>query len=95
VFSEYPGLNAIACGTNADAETPLSGDLVEWADVVFVMEKSHRNKVAKKFRELLKGKRLLCLGIADNYACMDPELIRLLKSRVSRHIPIDFSPIRS
>ena len=38
VFSEYDGVNAIGCGTNLDAETPLSGDLIEWADVIFVME---------------------------------------------------------
>lgn len=27
VFSEYPGLKAIGAGTNADAATPVSGDL--------------------------------------------------------------------
>lgn len=47
IFSHYEGVEAIGCGTNADAETQLSGDLIEWADVVFVMEKSHRNKVKK------------------------------------------------
>jgi len=31
---------AIGCGTNADAATSLSGDLIEWADVIFVMEQS-------------------------------------------------------
>lgn len=38
VFSEYAGVEAIGCGTNNDAETPLSGDLVEWADVILTME---------------------------------------------------------
>lgn len=31
VFSEYEGVKAISCGTNLDAETPLSDDLIEWA----------------------------------------------------------------
>ena len=31
--------------TNADAETPVSRDIIEWADVVLVTEKSHRKKV--------------------------------------------------
>jgi len=86
VFSEYDGVNAIGCGTNSDAETTVSGDLIEWADIVFVMEKSHRNKVSKKFRELLKTKRLICLDIPDEYERMDPVLIRLLENRVLRHI---------
>lgn len=86
VFSKYEGMNAIGCGTNSDAETPLSGDLIEWADIVLVMEKAHRNKVSAKFKRLLKGKKLVCLDIPDNYDCMDPELVRLLEIRVSKHV---------
>ena len=48
------------------------------------MEKAHRNKVSKKYRELLKSKRLIVLDIPDNYECMQPELIQLLKAKVSR-----------
>ncbi len=86
VFSEYEGVEAIGCGTNSDAETPVSGDLIEWADIVFVMEKSHRNKVLKKFKALLKNTRLICLDIPDDYERMDPVLVRLLTNRVLGHI---------
>lgn len=86
VFSEYEGISAIGCGTNSDAETPVSGDLIEWADIIFTMEKAHRNKVSKKFKHLLKGKKLVCLDIPDNYDCMDPELVRLLEVRVAKHV---------
>ena len=58
VFSEYEGVEAIGAGTNSDAETPVSGDLIEWADIILVMEKTHRNKIAKKYKELLKNKSL-------------------------------------
>ena len=87
-FSEYDGIDAIGAGTNNDAETPVSGDLIEWADVIFVMEKTHRNKVAKKYQELLKNKRLICLNIPDNYKRMDPELVRILTSKVSGHVDL-------
>jgi predicted protein tyrosine phosphatase len=87
VFSKYEGISAIGCGTNTDAETTVSGDLIEWADIVFVMERSHRNKVSKKFRDLLKTKKLVCLDIPDEYDRMDPILIRLLENKVMRHIP--------
>jgi len=86
VFSRYDGVEAIGCGTNNDAVTPLSGDLIEWADIVLVMEKSHRNKVSKKYKELLVSKRLVCLDIPDNYDRMQPELIKLLKTRVFKFV---------
>lgn len=86
VFSKYEGIEAIGCGTNSDAETPISGDLIEWANIIFVMEKSHRNKVSKKYKDLLKGKRLICLDIPDNYDHMQPELVRLLEAKVNRVI---------
>jgi predicted protein tyrosine phosphatase len=86
VFSRYPGVEAISAGTNRDAQTPVSGDLIAWADVVLVMEKSHRNKIAKRFREQLKGKKLAVLDIPDHYGFMAPELVRLLERRVPRHV---------
>jgi len=88
IFSEYTGVEAISAGTNSDADTPISGDLVEWADVVLVMEKSHRNKVAKKFRSLLKNKRLAVLDIPDDYEFMDPQLVQLLKHRVPKYVRV-------
>ncbi len=50
------------------------------------MEKSHRNKVAKKYKELLKGKRLVCLDIPDHYDYMQPELVRLLAAKVPKYL---------
>ena len=89
VFSNYDGVNAIGAGTNNDSNTPVSGDLIEWADMIFVMEKSHRNKVSKKFKKLLKNKRMVCLDIPDNFECMDPVLIKILKNKVSRYIRLE------
>jgi len=86
VFSNYENVEAIAAGTNSDCEQPVSGDLIEWADVILVMEKSHRNKIAKKYRALLKNKKLAVLGIPDNYDYMDPELVQLLERRVPHYV---------
>ena len=88
VFSQYPGVEAIGAGTNSDAETPVSGDLIEWADAILVMEKSHRNKISKRFRKQLQGKKVAVLDIPDNYDRMDPDLVKLLKARVPRYVRI-------
>jgi predicted protein tyrosine phosphatase len=86
VFSRYEGIEAISAGTNNDAETPLSGDLIDWADIVFVMEKAHRNRVTQKFKPLLRDKRVIVLSIPDDYDFMDPELVRLLELKVTGHL---------
>lgn len=84
IFCEVPGFEVLSAGTNNSAAVPLSVDLVEWADRIFVMEKAHKNKVQKKYRQHLKGKRVVSLEIPDEYEFMDPDLIRLLKERLGR-----------
>ncbi len=75
------GVEAISAGTNNDAETPLSGDLIEWADEVHVMEREQRKKVTQKFRSLLSEKPVRVLGIADRYTFMDTALVALIKRK--------------
>lgn len=53
--------------------------------MILVMEKSHRNKISKKFNSLINGKKLAVLDVPDNYTFMDAELVRLLKNRVPRY----------
>jgi predicted protein tyrosine phosphatase len=86
VFATYPGVEVLSAGTNNDAVTPLNGELVEWADIVFVMEKSHLNKVRGKFKKHLNDKRIICLNIPDEYDFMDPALVKLLEARVPRYL---------
>ena len=50
------------------------------------MEKAHRTKLQKKFKTSLKKARVICLDIPDNYTFMQPELVELLKTRVTPHL---------
>ena len=87
VFASRTDMEVASAGTNHDAETPLSTDLVEWADVIVVMEKTHRNKLQKRFRAALKHARVICLDIPDEYEFMQPELVRLLEVKLARYFP--------
>jgi len=87
VFSGYAGVEVASAGLNHDAEVPLSAELVEWADTIFVMEKAHRNKLRKKFHAQLKRQNIICLNIPDQFEYMDPALVRILESRVPRYLP--------
>ena len=86
VFATRTDLEVDSAGTNQDAENPLTGELVAWADVIFVMEKTHRAKLSKRFKRHLKA-RVICLDIPDDYVFMDPDLVTLLKARVGPHLP--------
>jgi predicted protein tyrosine phosphatase len=50
------------------------------------MEKTHRNRLSQKFGAYIKGQRVICLGIPDDYAYMDPELVKRLHATVPRHL---------
>jgi predicted protein tyrosine phosphatase len=86
VFADWPGVETSSGGTNNDAENPLSHELIEWAEIIFVMEKAHRSKVQQKYRSALNGKRLICLHIPDDYDFMDPILVELLKAKVPQYL---------
>ena len=87
VFSLHQHLETASAGTNHDAEIPLSAELVEWADLIFVMEKAHLNKLRSKFKRHLRGhQRVVCLDIPDDYDYMDPALVKLLQAKVGRYL---------
>ena len=76
VFAAVPGFETDSAGVAPDAENRITPELIAWADVILVMEPSHKAKLTKSFSKAFRGKRLVCLDIPDNYAFMDPELVR-------------------
>lgn len=83
IFSTWQGVETDSAGIGNDANVPLSVEQIEWATIIFVMEQAHRNKLSKKFKAHLNGKRIICLNIPDDYQFMQPELIKLLETKVS------------
>jgi len=59
----------------------LGPELLQWADLVFVMEKAHRNRLSSRYKPWLKEKRVICLDIPDDYEYM--VLVELLKRKVT------------
>jgi predicted protein tyrosine phosphatase len=76
------GIETDSGGLSPDADVVLSADQVEWAELIFVMEKRHRALLSKRFGKVLSGKRVICLDIPDNYSFMQPELVTLLEKKV-------------
>ena len=78
----WPGVEALSAGTAPDADLRASADLVEWADVVVAFEARHRRRLAAAFGPQLAGTRVVVLGIPDEFAFMDPALVRTLRQRL-------------
>jgi predicted protein tyrosine phosphatase len=83
IFSHDPHIEIESAGLSPDADNPVTPDLVEWAQIIFVMEQSQRRKLTQRFRPHLKGARIVCLDIPDRVDFMDAELVRILKAKVS------------
>jgi len=87
VFSMYAGLDVASAGLNHDAETPVTPELIEWSEIIFVMERAHRSRLSKRFARWVGDRRVICLDIPDEFEYMDPALVKILKARVLRHLP--------
>lgn len=64
----------------------VSDDLIEWADIIFAMEGVHRRRLTRRFGSRLRAKRVIVLGIPDEFGYMDLRLVEVLKEKVFRHL---------
>ena len=82
LFTGWPGLEVSSAGLDAAATRVVDEGVIAAADVIFVMERHHRDKIRKRFRAVLGQRPVYVLGIRDVYERDQPELIALLKERV-------------
>jgi predicted protein tyrosine phosphatase len=87
IFADCAGIETLSAGLNKGAITPLSPDLLAWADVIFVMEKTHRRKLSERFKSDLHNKKIICLNIPDHYDYMEDNLVNLLRQKVTPYLP--------
>lgn len=75
-------METASAGLAPHADEPCTDELVEWADLIFVMERAHRTRLQKRFRKSLRSARVVCLEIPDDYGFMQPELVALLERKI-------------
>ena len=81
-----PDIETDSAGLAPDADCVLSAEQVEWADLIFVMEKQHRVRLKQRFAESLQEKKVVCLDVPDRFQFMQPELVTLLQRKVGQHL---------
>jgi predicted protein tyrosine phosphatase len=87
IFSARSDIEVSSAGTNNYAENPIDSEQVEWADIIVVMEKHHRDKLQRRFSSALKSKLVIVLDVPDKYEFMEDSLVGLLKKKMVRHLP--------
>ena len=81
-----PGIKAKSAGTEPSARIKITAKLIDWADIIFVMKKKHRQRLADKFPGNIINKRIIVLDIPDEYEYMDEELIKTIKISVEPYL---------
>jgi protein-tyrosine phosphatase len=86
VFRDYPGVYTRSAGTEPSARIRLTKKVLCWADLVFVMEKRHRERISSLFPDVATQLHLIVLNIPDDFQFMDAELVEMLKAEVEPHL---------
>ena len=86
LFSKDPSLEVLSAGTSDEAMVQVNQRMLEWADIVFIMDEDQRADLARMFPGLAAASRAVMLQIKDDYHFLDPELVKLLQERVTPHL---------
>lgn len=87
VFSKRPDLDVRSAGTGVDALARVNARMLEWADLIFIMDDLQRRTLGRRFAGHPALARLICLDIPDEYTFLQRELVDLLEARVTPHLP--------
>ncbi|MFL5762550.1 MAG: low molecular weight protein tyrosine phosphatase family protein [Bacteroidia bacterium] len=83
IFRDHPVVNARSAGTSSSARIKVTEKLILWSDVIFAMERKHRDLLLERFPSAAGEKQIVLLDIPDEYQYMDEELIEEIRSKTA------------
>jgi predicted protein tyrosine phosphatase len=86
IYKNHPFHLIRSAGTASSARIKINAKLIDWADLIFVMERKHKSRLNEKFGIALEGKEMVVLEIPDEYQYMDEVLIAELEAKVSPYL---------
>ena len=82
VFQSDPRLAVRSRGVRRSARRTVTAADLEWADLVLVMESTHKSRLVADYPSERRRVEVHVLDIPDDYPYMDPELVELLEAAV-------------
>lgn len=84
LFKNRPDHTARSAGTNNNARIRVTQKMIDWADVLFVMERKHHDLIRERF--ILSNQPVIVLEIPDDYQFGDLELIEISKVSLADYL---------
>jgi predicted protein tyrosine phosphatase len=81
IYRNDSRIDARSAGVSTSAKRRVTAKLLQWADLILVMEPDHKRRLLSQFADLGPELCIRVLDIPDDYAFMDPELMELLRQR--------------
>jgi predicted protein tyrosine phosphatase len=81
LYEGDPRFEVRSAGTHATRERAVTREILEWADMVVVMEERHAAAIRREFPELSSRLDLQILHIPDIYQYMDTRLQQEIRNR--------------
>lgn len=85
IYCDDPRVEVRSAGVRRESPRRVGAKDLRWADVVFAMEREHKRRIAEDFAGLALPP-IDVLDIPDDYECMDPELVRMLRAMLDPEI---------
>ena len=86
IYAKDPRMNVRSAGTSPKAKKTVNAKDIAWAELIFVMEYKHKERLKTAFGKLLQYKKIIVLDIPDEYQYMNETLVELLQSSVEGYL---------
>jgi predicted protein tyrosine phosphatase len=86
LFKKHAIHHARSAGTSDKARTKVNQKLIDWADIIFVMERRHKELLSQRQALSISGKQIVILEIEDLYVYGDAELVEILRKALAAYL---------
>jgi predicted protein tyrosine phosphatase len=86
IYKSRQGHKVKSVGTEPSAKIRVASKDIVWADIIFTMEKKHKQRLFDKFPDETQNKQFVILDIEDDYKYMDEELVEMIKLSVDPYL---------
>lgn len=86
LFCKRTDLDVRSAGTAPDALVRVNANMLEWAEIIFVMDEEQRRWLESHFEGHRALSKVVCLDIPDVFSFLQPELVKLLEEKVPQHL---------
>lgn len=86
LYGARPDLEVRSAGVAEYAAIPLTQDIFDWADEVFVFSKWQLQLVQGRFQSITGSKPVICLNVPDRFYYKCPKLVKKITGKLEPYL---------